>query len=66
MPIGLVFGEIYRLWGFSGLSGQRAMETAVLISAVVACVFVLYFLITYRIACSHVLCCGSEKPEPDF
>lgn len=63
VPIGLVFGKVYEIWNFSGLSGQGAMQTAVLIALVIAGIYVLYFVITYRIACCHVLCCGSEKQE---
>ncbi|MGN1002360.1 MAG: FtsX-like permease family protein [Oscillospiraceae bacterium] len=60
VPIGLLFGQVYELWGFAGLSGQAAMETAVLIAAVLAGVYALYFFITYRIACDHVICRGGE------
>ena len=63
VPLGLVFREVYKIWGFSGLNGQQAIETAVLISLVMASVFALYFFITYRIACSHVLCYGSENQD---
>ncbi|MGM9661607.1 MAG: ABC transporter permease [Oscillospiraceae bacterium] len=63
VPIGLVFGQIYELWGFAGLSGQKAMETAVLISLVMVGVYALYFFITYRIACGHVLCDGAVRQE---
>ena len=31
VPVGMVFGEIYEIWNFSGLSGRKSMETAVLI-----------------------------------
>ncbi|MDD6036676.1 MAG: ABC transporter permease [Lachnospiraceae bacterium] len=62
-PLGLLFGEVYEFWNFTGLSGQKAMETAVLISLVVAGVYALYFLITYRIACNHVICHGDEEKE---
>ncbi|MGM9590801.1 MAG: ABC transporter permease [Faecousia sp.] len=55
VPLGLVFGKVYEIWGFADLSGQRAMETAVLISLVIAGVYALYFFITYRIACDHVI-----------
>ena len=41
------------------------METALLIALVIAGIYALYFVITYRIACSHVLCCG-ETREPDL
>ena len=55
VPIGLIFGKIYEIWGFAGLSGQRAMETAVLICLVMAGIYALYFFITYRIACDYVI-----------
>lgn len=63
VPIGLIFGKIYEIWGFAGLSGQRAMEIALWIALAVAGIYALYFVITYRIACSHVICCGSENRE---
>ena len=59
VPMGLIFGKVYEIWDF-GLNGWRAMETAVLIALVVAGAYVLYFLITYFIACSHVICHGAE------
>ncbi|MGN0706908.1 MAG: FtsX-like permease family protein [Faecalibacterium sp.] len=55
VPIGLIFGEIYEIWGFAGLSGQRAMAAAVLISFVMAGIYILYFFITYRLACDYVI-----------
>lgn len=61
VPLGVIFGKVYEIWGFVGLSGQKAMETAWLITFVVAGVYALYFLITYRIACDYVVChesCG--------
>lgn len=61
VPLGVIFGEVYEIWGFAGLSEQKAMETALMISLVMVGVYVLYFLVTYRIACGHVICCGSEK-----
>lgn len=63
VPMGVVFGKVYEIWDFAGLSGQKAMETAVLIALVNAGVYAMYFFITYRIACSHVLCYGSEKQK---
>lgn len=63
VPLGILFGKIYKFWDFAGLSGQKAMETAVLISLVVAGVYALYFLITYRIACNHVICHGDEEKK---
>lgn len=61
IPIGVIFGKVYEIWNFQGLSGQKAMETAVLIALVIAGIYALYFVITYRIARSHVICCGSER-----
>ena len=55
VPVGLIFGKVYEIWGFTGLSGQRAMETAALISLVMAGIYALYFFITYRIACDYVI-----------
>ncbi|MDD7389355.1 MAG: hypothetical protein PUG60_06810 [Lachnospiraceae bacterium] len=63
IPVGIIFGEVYRIWNFAGLSGQRAMETAVVIALVIAGIYALYFVITYRIACSNVICSGGEKQE---
>lgn len=60
VPLGAIFGKVYEIWGFQNLGGGKAMETAVLISAVAAGVYALYFFITYRIACGHVLCRGGE------
>lgn len=59
VPMGLIFGKVYEIWDF-GLSGWRAMETAVLIALVVAGAYALYFLITYFISCGHVICRGAE------
>ena len=61
VPFGLVFGKVYEIWGFAGLSGQAAMKTAVLISAVIAGVYALYFFLTCRIACGYVLCRGAGE-----
>lgn len=66
LHIGMVFGKVYEIWNLSGLRGRRAMETAVLIALVIAGIYALYFVITYRIACSHVLCCGGEKQEAEI
>ena len=63
IPVGLIFGEVYEVWGFAGLGGQRAMETAVWIAFAVAGIYALYFVITYRIACSHVICYDSRNWE---
>lgn len=60
VPLGAIFGKVYEIWGFQNLGGGKAMGTAVLISAVAAGVYALYFFITYRIACGHVLCHGGE------
>ena len=60
VPLGVIFGEIYEIWNFAELSGQKAMETAVLISLVMAGVYALYFFITYRTACDHAVCHGGE------
>ena len=61
VPAGIFFGKVYEMWDFAGLTGQKAMETAVLISLVIAGVYMLYFLITYRIACDYVVCYGAES-----
>lgn len=61
VPIGLVFGEVYKMWGFIDLGVGRAMETAVLIALSIAVVCALYFVVTYRIACDHVICYGGEE-----
>lgn len=54
--MGFVFGRVYQIWGFAGLDSFRAMETAVLISAVITLIYLLYYGITYRVACGHVTC----------
>lgn len=61
IPVGVIFGKVYKIWNLSGLSGGKAMETAVMIAAAVSGIYVLYFIITYRIACDHVVCYGNEK-----
>ena len=66
VPIGVIFGKVYEIWNLTGLSGQRAMETAVLIALAIAGIYALYFVITYRIACTHVLCCGGENQESEI
>ena len=53
-------GKVYAIWDFQGLSGQKAMETAVLIAFVVACVYALCSLNTYRISCDRVICSGTD------
>ena len=55
VPVGIFFGKVYEIWNLAGLTGKDAMETAVLISAVIAGIYSLYFVITYRIACGHVI-----------
>lgn len=63
IPVGVIFGKVYEIWNLSGLSGDKAMETAVIITAAISGIYALYFIITYRIACDHVVCHGSEKNE---
>ena len=63
IPIGVIFGKVYEIWNLPGLSGQKAMETALLIALVIAGIYALYFVITYRIARSHVLCYGDKRQE---
>lgn len=58
IPIGVIFGQVYSFWEIPGLGPRQAMETALIIALVIAGIYALYFAITYRIACSHVLCCG--------
>lgn len=50
VPLGLIFGKVYAFWGFSQLSTGRAVETAVLIMAALAGIWLLYFVITVRVA----------------
>lgn len=61
VPFGVIFGKVYEIWGLEGLSGHRAMETAVVIAAVISGIYALYFFITYRIACRNVLCFTGKK-----
>lgn len=61
VQLGIIFGKVYEIWGFVDLSGRKAMETAWLITFVVAGVYALYFLITYRIACDYVVCYGGKN-----
>ena len=42
------------------------METALLIALVIAGIYALYFVMIYRIACSHALCCGGENDGREF
>ena len=65
VPMGVIFGKVYEIWDFQGLSGQKAMETAALIALVVAGVYAMYFLITYDISCGHVICYGAEGGSED-
>ena len=58
-------GKVYAIWDFQGLSGQKAMETAVLIALVIVGVYAMYFLITYYISCGHVICDGAEGGSKD-
>ena len=62
-PVGVIFGEVYEIWNLVGLSGGKAMETAVMISLAVSGIYALYFFITYRISCDHVVCYGSQYVE---
>lgn len=55
VPVGLIFGKIYEIWGFAGLGSQSAMATADAISLVIAGIYALYFLITCRLACDYVI-----------
>lgn len=55
VPMGVIFDKVYEIWDFQGLSGQKAMETAVLIALVIVGVYAIYFLITYYISCGHVI-----------
>lgn len=66
VPVGIFFGKVYEIWNLAGLTGKDAMETAVLISADIAGIYSLYFVITYRIACGHVICYGVEKTEAEI
>ena len=61
VPLGMIFGKIYEIWDFAGLSRWTAIETAALISFVVSGIYVLYFFISYRIVCDYVVCYGAEK-----
>lgn len=61
VPVGIIFAKVYEIWNIPGLSGMKAVETAAVIALVVAGIYALYFLLTYRIACNYVICHGSEK-----
>lgn len=54
IPIGVIFGKVYEIWDLNGLSSHQAMETALLISLLVAGIYALYFVLTYRIAWRYV------------
>ena len=66
VPMGVIFGKVYEIWNLTGLSGGKAMETALLIALVIAGIYALYFVMIYRIACGHVLCCGGENDGREF
>ena len=61
VPIGLIFKKIYEFWNLTGLRGQQAMETALIIAFGIAGIYSLYFVITYQIACSHVICRNGDN-----
>ena len=63
VPIGVVFGKVYELWNLIGLSGLQAMETAVIIALVIMGIYILYFVITYHLACSHVICLSGQQEK---
>ena len=60
VPIGIIFKKVYEIWILRGLSGIQAMQTAAVIALVITGIYVLYYFITYRIACNHVICSGTE------
>ncbi|MDD7311623.1 MAG: hypothetical protein SOZ49_09675 [Clostridiaceae bacterium] len=66
VPMGVIFGKVYEIWNLTGLSGGKAMETALLIALVIAGIYALYFVMIYRIACGHALCCGGENDGREF
>lgn len=55
VPLGALFARVYEIWNLPGLSGMQAVRTAVVIAFAMAGIFGLYFVITYRIACDHVI-----------
>lgn len=65
IPIGVFFGRVYEFWNLNGLSNREAMETALLIALMIAGIYALYFCLTYRIACGHIICRSSKKQEDD-
>ena len=60
IPVGIIFGKVYEIWNLPGLSGIHAMQTAAVIALVIMGIYALYFFITYRVACNHVICSGTE------
>ena len=60
LPVGIVFGKVYKIWGFLNLNAWQAMESALLIAFVVASVYLLYFMLTYRIAAGYVIRPGTD------
>ena len=56
LPMGIIFGKVYEIWGFEGLIGYRAIETSLVITVIISGIYALYFFITYRIACRNTLC----------
>lgn len=62
IPTGFVCAKNYQVWGYTDLIGQ-AMLTAIVIALVMLGVYILYFYITYRIACNHVICDGTDRLE---
>ena len=60
-PVGILFGKVCTIWNFTDLSSGKAMETALIIAAAVAGIYILYYVITCRIACRHVICGGGEN-----
>ena len=64
VPIGVIFKKVYEIWNLPGLSGIQAMQTAAVIALVITGIYVLYYFITYRIACNHVICSGAGGQNP--
>ena len=48
IPVGVIFGKVYEIWNLVGLSGGKAIETAVMISLAVSGIYALYFFITFE------------------
>ena len=57
--------KVYAQWNLPGLSTQKAMQTAVVIALAITGIYILYFIITYRIACDHVIFYGGERQETE-